>query len=132
MDQQAKAFPKQPTAEGDKKWGDGTPSSITDINAAAENVKGSTANWVNSIATAPSAFDQAFGTLPAKASEAGTNFSSTAMSSIHGGAGDAGAVFGNTAVSIIRAGVSSLNISVNANVTGSKNATADKGGSTPD
>lgn len=121
----------KPPPEGDKKWGDLKPSSMDDIITAAQNVKDSTATWVNSIVQGPSAFEQTFSTLPPRAGEAGTNLGTTAISTIKGGAGDAGAAFGNSALSIIRGGLANIPITVNAKVVGGE-AKADTGGTKPD
>jgi hypothetical protein len=70
------------------------------------------------IDTAPAKFNEAFGTLPTKGGEGGTNFSTNAMTSINGGAPAAGGLFGDAAVARIRAGVANIQIAANVTVKG--------------
>jgi len=68
------------------------------------------------IDTAPGKFNEAFGTLPAKGQEGGTNFSTTAMTTINSGAAGAGGIFGDNAVARIRAGVANIQLAATVNV----------------
>jgi membrane protein involved in colicin uptake len=69
-----------------------------------------------SIEKTPELFSTVFGEFPAKAGEAGTRFSTNAMTSIRDGSAGAGEIYGNSAVAIIKAGVANMNVAVNATV----------------
>jgi hypothetical protein len=113
-----------------------TPAKDTTLTTLPTDIKtqldSAATSWANTVTAGNTAFQTTFGELPAKGAEAGTSMGQGAASTLQGAAGGIGSVIGNSAAAAIKAAVSNLNINVNANVTGAKNSTADKGGSSPD
>ncbi|MGY2987716.1 hypothetical protein [Bradyrhizobium sp. USDA 4508] len=110
-------------------------SAAEEVQTAANTLQTTTSAFSTSFLQGTSAlqstaatFPQVFNTGAATIGQSGN----TIVSTLSGAAPGIGAIIGNAAAAAIAASVSNLSINVNANVTGAKNASADKGGQSPD
>jgi hypothetical protein len=108
-----------------------TPNWMSDLQTTLGDFSTSTTGWVNDMSQVPTKFESTFTDLKTAGTDAGTNFSTNAITGVKNGAGEAGGIFGDRAIGAIKAGLATLNLSANINVN-SVTQTGDKGPRTGD